>query len=314
MEHLLRLLKPEWTSQKKERTLKTKRKTAGQPIQTTLTILLVCLIMRNHFSRRALFFLMILAYSHAEVSLPRLRGNRVAVISRTTLPGDQTCMKLQSEASHIPKNHLELKCKWRQKKGITDMHLLTLTNSYENPSVFESPQLNYHWPVGGVLSVWACWLRRGCVPWSLAVTLLLILCGGASRLSQLSQGSISILNTWAHSLRVQLAFSQQRELNVISICRQTCRNVDKSSRLKTCKHLHANRNTQLSHTSLTKKLGSLPESILLRMVRAHFKKPSSTFSPVRALVSKNISSEFEKSTNSKWRYKEVTHLILIIKL
>lgn len=33
-----------------------------------------------------------------------------------------------------------------------------------------------------------------------------------------------------------------------------------------------------------------PESILLRMVRAHFRKASSTFSPVRALVSRNISS------------------------
>lgn len=35
---------------------------------------------------------------------------------------------------------------------------------------------------------------------------------------------------------------------------------------------------------------AVPESILLRMVRAHFRKPSSTFSPVRALVSRNISS------------------------
>lgn len=33
-----------------------------------------------------------------------------------------------------------------------------------------------------------------------------------------------------------------------------------------------------------------PESILLRMVRAHLRKASSTFSPVRALVSRNISS------------------------
>lgn len=35
---------------------------------------------------------------------------------------------------------------------------------------------------------------------------------------------------------------------------------------------------------------AVPESILLRMVRAHLRKPSSTFSPVRALVSRNISS------------------------
>lgn len=33
-----------------------------------------------------------------------------------------------------------------------------------------------------------------------------------------------------------------------------------------------------------------PESILFRIVRAHFRKASSTFSPVRALVSRNISS------------------------
>lgn len=36
--------------------------------------------------------------------------------------------------------------------------------------------------------------------------------------------------------------------------------------------------------------GASPESILFRMVRAHFRKASSTFSPVRALVSRNISS------------------------
>ena len=41
---------------------------------------------------------------------------------------------------------------------------------------------------------------------------------------------------------------------------------------------------------LTFILVRVPESILLRMVRAHFRKPSSTFSPVRALVSRNISS------------------------
>ena len=35
---------------------------------------------------------------------------------------------------------------------------------------------------------------------------------------------------------------------------------------------------------------SLPDSILLRIVLEHFKKASSTFSPVRALVSKNINS------------------------
>jgi hypothetical protein len=33
-----------------------------------------------------------------------------------------------------------------------------------------------------------------------------------------------------------------------------------------------------------------PDSILVRIDRAHFKKVSSTFSPVRALVSRNISS------------------------
>lgn len=38
-------------------------------------------------------------------------------------------------------------------------------------------------------------------------------------------------------------------------------------------------------------VGASPESILFKMVRAHFRKASSTFSPVRALVSRNISSE-----------------------
>lgn len=37
-------------------------------------------------------------------------------------------------------------------------------------------------------------------------------------------------------------------------------------------------------------VGASPESILFKMVRAHFRKASSTFSPVRALVSRNISS------------------------
>ncbi len=35
----------------------------------------------------------------------------------------------------------------------------------------------------------------------------------------------------------------------------------------------------------------VPDSILLRIFRAHWTKASSTFSPVRALVSKNMSSE-----------------------
>lgn len=43
-------------------------------------------------------------------------------------------------------------------------------------------------------------------------------------------------------------------------------------------------------TSHPREMGDSPESILFRMVRAHFRKASSTFSPVRALVSRNISS------------------------
>lgn len=42
-------------------------------------------------------------------------------------------------------------------------------------------------------------------------------------------------------------------------------------------------------------VGASPESILFKMVRAHFRKASSTFSPVRALVSRNISSEGRRS-------------------
>jgi len=43
---------------------------------------------------------------------------------------------------------------------------------------------------------------------------------------------------------------------------------------------------------------SLPVSILPRMVLEHFKKASSTFSPVRALVSKNINSAVNKLVKS----------------
>ena len=39
----------------------------------------------------------------------------------------------------------------------------------------------------------------------------------------------------------------------------------------------------------------LPDSILLRIFLAHWTKASSTFSPVRALVSKNISSDTQIS-------------------
>lgn len=42
--------------------------------------------------------------------------------------------------------------------------------------------------------------------------------------------------------------------------------------------------------SQSSQLGSHLESILFRMVRVHFRNASSTFSPVRALVSRNISS------------------------
>lgn len=42
----------------------------------------------------------------------------------------------------------------------------------------------------------------------------------------------------------------------------------------------------------------LPDSILFRIFRAHWTKASSTFSPVRALVSKNISSDAQKHTHS----------------
>lgn len=48
----------------------------------------------------------------------------------------------------------------------------------------------------------------------------------------------------------------------------------------------------------------VPESILFRMVRAHLRKPSSTFSPVRALVSRNISSarnQRQKTQNARMR-------------
>lgn len=46
-------------------------------------------------------------------------------------------------------------------------------------------------------------------------------------------------------------------------------------------------------------LGVSPESILFRMVRAHFRNASSTFSPVRALVSRNISSGGGRGTDTQ---------------
>lgn len=48
----------------------------------------------------------------------------------------------------------------------------------------------------------------------------------------------------------------------------------------------------------------IPDSILLRIFRAHWTKASSTFSPVRALVSRNISSVkavYKEQDNSKQR-------------
>lgn len=59
--------------------------------------------------------------------------------------------------------------------------------------------------VGGILSVWARGWDEGRLH-SLAATLLFILCGGVSRLSQLPQGSVSVLNTWSHPLWVQLTW------------------------------------------------------------------------------------------------------------
>ena len=50
-------------------------------------------------------------------------------------------------------------------------------------------------------------------------------------------------------------------------------------------------NEECSRADRYMKCISLPDSILLRIVLEHFKKASSTFSPVSALVSKNINSE-----------------------
>lgn len=51
--------------------------------------------------------------------------------------------------------------------------------------------------------------------------------------------------------------------------------------------------------SQSSQLGVSPESILFRMVRAHFRNASSTFSPVRALVSRNISSGGGRGTDTR---------------
>lgn len=51
--------------------------------------------------------------------------------------------------------------------------------------------------------------------------------------------------------------------------------------------------------SQSSQLGVSPESILFRMVRAHFRNASSTFSPVRALVSRNISSGGGRGTDTQ---------------
>ena len=55
----------------------------------------------------------------------------------------------------------------------------------------------------------------------------------------------------------------------------------------------------LSFHSQSGQLGVSPESILFRMVRAHFRNASSTFSPVRALVSRNISSGGGRRTDTQ---------------
>ena len=44
-------------------------------------------------------------------------------------------------------------------------------------------------------------------------------------------------------------------------------------------------------------VNTIPVSILLRIVLEHFKKASSTFSPVKALVSKNINSKIQTWEN-----------------
>ena len=48
---------------------------------------------------------------------------------------------------------------------------------------------------------------------------------------------------------------------------------------------------------------TIPVSILLRIVLEHFKKASSTFSPVKALVSKNINSEIQTWENMFFQHK-----------
>lgn len=54
------------------------------------------------------------------------------------------------------------------------------------------------------------------------------------------------------------------------------------------------KNSVISKKHHKRPVSVLPVSILPRMVLEHFKKASSTFSPVRALVSKNINSAVKK--------------------
>ncbi len=54
----------------------------------------------------------------------------------------------------------------------------------------------------------------------------------------------------------------------------------------------------------------VPDSILLRIFRAHWTKASSTFSPVRALVSKNMSSESKDIhvNNIHWTHSQKNNI------
>ena len=100
---------------------------------------------------------------------------------------------------------------------------------------------------------------------------------GTPRLPQLAKGGITVLNAGAHPLGVQLTWEEGGE-----------RSGPAPGNL-----------WALPSTPRPVSWGVSPESILFRMVRAHFRNASSTFSPVRALVSRNISSGGGRGTDTQ---------------
>ena len=161
-----------------------------------------------------------------------------------------------------------------------------------------------HWPVVGVLSVWACGLRWGWCP-------------------PIPSNYTAVYSVWWCLWAVAAASTKHLHTGYLNPSSPGPTRLWNKNRTRNVRHTRLKEgpqgcmysrpwikpNTSVSNLTGTPNLKQtmkwVPESILLRMVRAHFRKPSSTFSPVRALVSRNISSNVHiKSTHSRWSEKK----------